>query len=340
MDMPDFWSIYRSLESDNIEMFVHFRMATDGGINLEMCHPFHVHDGIYMMHNGVIDHPFDDSDMSKSDTLCFIEQVVRPNLENAIDPHKWIMSADFKANMDAHCGTGSTLVFFGKHGYNIANPERWRDTEFEVSVSNTYAYRYGNPTKLYGNTYGNNSWSDWYDDDYTYGVGTEAYSLPYKSAKTVLKPSQKSIDNAKEHGYVISDTGTWIREEDAVKDATGGWITRKAMQKRLDAAGATWDDIDDGQVCTKNGSWLAVEHAKKGSDGEFYDKFFDKETLNNMDNTNDPFETTDRLDKLSSSEIEYLIWQFQDYPQDIRNFVEDNNKDAIEIVIKHLIEDY
>jgi len=63
---------------------VHFRIATSGGVNPQMCHPFSLCGGKYaMIHNGIIDIK---AHKGKSDTATFADAVLTPLLERGI-PH-------------------------------------------------------------------------------------------------------------------------------------------------------------------------------------------------------------------------------------------------------------
>ena len=63
---------------------IHFRIATSGGINPEMCHPFELCGGKYsMIHNGVLDLK---PHKGKSDTATFADSVLTPLLARGIHP--------------------------------------------------------------------------------------------------------------------------------------------------------------------------------------------------------------------------------------------------------------
>lgn len=63
---------------------VHFRIATSGGVNPEMCHPFLLCGGKYaLIHNGILGIK---PHVGKSDTATFADSVLTPLLESGI-PH-------------------------------------------------------------------------------------------------------------------------------------------------------------------------------------------------------------------------------------------------------------
>jgi glutamine amidotransferase len=66
------------------QALVHFRLATHGARDAEMCHPFMVTDEIAMIHNGILPISTDD-DQSKSDTWHYVEYILKPLAERDRD---------------------------------------------------------------------------------------------------------------------------------------------------------------------------------------------------------------------------------------------------------------
>lgn len=205
-DFQEFWSLYRSLENKNVEMFVHFRMATHGSKTAEMCHPFEVIPGMYMMHNGVISTSgIGSKDNTKSDTWEFVNNAVKPILEAAKDPAALLRTDAFVYFLNEAAGNSNRLVFLDKNGWFIPNISIWSKTTKNVRVSNTYAYNMYNPTKktytqpTYKNqwwTNKNGTYTNNYAESYDYGVDKDYYG--YKNNKTNLPVIRKTEDAVEE----------------------------------------------------------------------------------------------------------------------------------------------
>ena len=55
MDMAEYYANEKKWQDK--DAMVHFRYTTHGETTVEMAHPFHVIDDIYLMHNGVLNQP-------------------------------------------------------------------------------------------------------------------------------------------------------------------------------------------------------------------------------------------------------------------------------------------
>ena len=66
------------------QALIHFRWATHGARDQEMCHPFSVTDEIAMIHNGILNISTDD-DKTKSDTWHYVEYILKPLAERDRD---------------------------------------------------------------------------------------------------------------------------------------------------------------------------------------------------------------------------------------------------------------
>ncbi|HVI43429.1 MAG TPA: class II glutamine amidotransferase [Chitinophaga sp.] len=63
---------YLRIRQDNtLPMILHFRIATSGSIDKENCHPFEVHPGLVMAHNGIIEHVEPTEEIN--DTRLFVD---------------------------------------------------------------------------------------------------------------------------------------------------------------------------------------------------------------------------------------------------------------------------
>lgn len=174
-----FWATYKKLEEEDREMVIHFRMATHGTISDANAHPFEVVPGMYMVHNGTIDHPFK-ARKNTSDTVAFVDQVVKPIVECFKDPEYIIRDDAFLFLLEKAAGANNRLVFMDKQGITFVNKKHGHQhPTLNVWVSNSYAYSWGKPeankvlapvSRPYGYTYGYGS----VYDDYDY----ESYNAP------------------------------------------------------------------------------------------------------------------------------------------------------------------
>jgi predicted glutamine amidotransferase len=108
----------------NDAALVHFRIATSGGINKEMCHPFLLCNGKYaLIHNGVLSIAHDKQ--KESDTSRFCSSVLTPLLDAGVSLHspalrylveEAIGSYNKIAVMDS---AGNTVIFNEKSGNEV-----------------------------------------------------------------------------------------------------------------------------------------------------------------------------------------------------------------------------
>lgn len=126
---------------------VHFRIATSGGINAEMCHPFSLCGGKYaLIHNGILGIEHDKS--KESDTSKFCRSVLTPLLdagvplsspslhylvEEAIGPYNKIavMSGDGQTVIfNESEGNETKGIWYSNHSYlpRVKVSTSWADT--------------------------------------------------------------------------------------------------------------------------------------------------------------------------------------------------------------------
>jgi len=103
---------------DGHEVFIHFRYATHGGINVDNCHPFTIVNGEYaVMHNGVIGIDTKEN-AARSDSWHWSNRVLAPILNRipcVADP---ILTPWIEKNV----GTANKIVVLRSNGdYTIAN---------------------------------------------------------------------------------------------------------------------------------------------------------------------------------------------------------------------------
>jgi predicted glutamine amidotransferase len=205
LDFKDFWSLYRGLEKFNVECMIHFRMRTNGDVNLDMCHPYHVFDDIYMMHNGIVDYPYHVSN-DKSDTWAFIDQMIKPMLELSKNPYETIRDPAFMILVEQYIGSTNKLVFVDKYGFNIFNEKAFTKTTFGMNVSNTYAYTLHNPTK---STYVRRSWH--YDNNFC-DTDDDIYYNNWKKYGTIESKKEEpvvEVELEEEEEKVITLADVW-----------------------------------------------------------------------------------------------------------------------------------
>jgi predicted glutamine amidotransferase len=212
---------------------VHFRMRTQGQIDIENCHPFQVlrkeRNGIdlWMMHNGTI-HTGHKSEPNKSDTYNFVQYTLKPLL--AAHPGR-IYDEDFQRFISNKIGNWNKLLFMDGAGRTIIINQNRGTVRNGCWLSNTYSIRDRTPARAWGR-------SSKYDDSYYFDynenwlsgpVGTnkdnktseidriidaefEEMDDPFESAfmnqPSKSNPGMKWITTRDEHGWPSS--GQWI----------------------------------------------------------------------------------------------------------------------------------
>lgn len=133
---------------------VHYRMATHGETCKAMTHPFQIAEGVYFIHNGIMDAP-DHLDTTYSDTAAFAELVLQPLLD--VVPHgkrpTFIRSGAFRFLLERHLGHGNRAVICDSNGWVTYNNALWHTLPNDehagglggIRLSNTYAW--ANPYK-------------------------------------------------------------------------------------------------------------------------------------------------------------------------------------------------
>lgn len=154
MDFNSFYQLYSSLQANGVkEILIHFRMATQGDVCMDLAHPFLVHDsGIWMLHNGIVDYPDKHTmtDGGLSDTALFAQRFVKPLLASVKNPSEFIRSDEFEYLFEKVAGTGNRFTFSDKQGHVLLSKHRWVTTTNDLTVSNTYAFSVYNPVKEFG----------------------------------------------------------------------------------------------------------------------------------------------------------------------------------------------
>lgn len=118
------------------EAVIHFRMKTHGDIDLDNCHPYGVTDSMWMAHNGILSSG-NDKDKSKSDTWHYIQDFIKPMLEQTPDA---LDNPYIRGYIGVHIGSSNKFGFMTSDGdVHIIN--KHSGVEYEgVWYSNTYAW--------------------------------------------------------------------------------------------------------------------------------------------------------------------------------------------------------
>ena len=81
-DFDTFYNVYKKYEM--YPMLIHFRIRTAGMVIEENCHPFHIKDNLFMIHNGGF-YNYDDTYNVKSDTRLVAEALAKlPHIERLL----------------------------------------------------------------------------------------------------------------------------------------------------------------------------------------------------------------------------------------------------------------
>jgi hypothetical protein len=121
---------------ENREVFIHFRNATHGAIDLSNCHPFTIgNDQFAVMHNGVINLDVASYE-DRSDTWHYANRFLAPILEQ--NPTR-ISQPHFADEISKHVGPSNKIVILRADGaHTIVNREQGVDRE-GCWLSNAYS---------------------------------------------------------------------------------------------------------------------------------------------------------------------------------------------------------
>ena len=186
MDRAGLFSQLKQLK--NREVMIHARYTTHGETNIEMAHPFHVIDDIYLIHNGVLrGADYQCPENKVSDTYLFAKQM-REVLSMAIPSHRaeYLRSPAFHAIVERET-KGSSIVFADSGGFVIVGDALDCVTTDGLRVSNHYAFTVNNPSEQRSYKYD-------YDTAYTdtYGWG----NCEQKTVWWEVDRAIKSVANA------------------------------------------------------------------------------------------------------------------------------------------------
>ncbi len=123
--------IKKLLESlGDVDVAVHFRMATDGKVSVANAHPFKLKNQAYLMHNGILSKYRTSGKAEKSDTRVFIEKFCNPQIiQNGSIPRKQLEREI----------TGNAICIMQRDGVINTYGDSWL-TRYGCEFSNTYAW--------------------------------------------------------------------------------------------------------------------------------------------------------------------------------------------------------
>lgn len=199
------------------KVMFHARIATSGGINNAMCHPFKSESGRYLlMHNGVIGGKYS-GDANKSDTAKLASEL--DGIFSSVEKGRAYMRSLAKDNFSKF------VVFDTVSGsYELFGEWSFQDGVTRSNENHTKTYSY------YGSSYG--SKYDW--DDYNYG---------YKTGKTMSDQNVVSRRKTKTSQESIKEIQDWEKSAYGDKDTTDA-----------DNWAFTWGQFDEICLdCANNG---------------------------------------------------------------------------------------
>jgi len=188
-ELKDFKSFYkhyadvRTRLPDNVNMLIHFRIATHGKINETNCHPFLINKNTAFIHNGVISNSKMGTSPDFSDTYLFNQTILKKLQSNFI-------ANEAILNLLASYIGGSKLVFLnGNNEWSIVNEksgiwdkDNWfSNTSYEEDMyygcyMGDYGYKKSNnkTTTQFGSKYGNNDYAQGWEYDELNGWSEKA----------------------------------------------------------------------------------------------------------------------------------------------------------------------
>lgn len=202
--------IRATMPTDSRLVAVHYRQRTSGAIDESQCHPYLVHDGIYLMHNGVLD--IDEPKPMMSDTWHFIRKYLR-NMPSDI-----INNDSVRSMMGDLIGSGNRFVIATPGGNMHIINEATGYYHHDVWFSNHYAWdvrilvpdyydRHGKRGKK--NKSNNDRWYSYYSTIW----GSDYEQVPYKD----------EVPDTVEEGIAVNGDDEWQETIDAL--TTSGYDT-------------------------------------------------------------------------------------------------------------------
>lgn len=155
--------VKRSLDMSKLHKFakiiekfprvIHLRMATHGTANLANCHPFQIRDGLYFVHNGVMNEYGTLKD-DKSDTAIFNETIIKP-LARMYSGDDLLTEVWFRHAMEKFAGTSQRFAFMDKNGQMLRVGSWTQHKGLWLSNSYSWTCPYDSARNSIGDFYGN-----------------------------------------------------------------------------------------------------------------------------------------------------------------------------------------
>ena len=172
-DFNKFYAYYQEAKKSGNDIVLHFRIGTSGGVNEHNCHPFHVNDDTWFVHNGMLDVVVPHNSPI-SDTQIFNNAFLKGL------PKGFMYNDTILDLIEYTIGSGNKFIFFNEHGHwRIVNEQAgswdlgcWFSNKsysysYKKPVYNNYGYSYGGyrPTNTIGFPKVYNDWDDTYESD-------------------------------------------------------------------------------------------------------------------------------------------------------------------------------
>jgi len=142
-DLTEFMQTYKKIRKFNaLPILLHFRISTHGKTNILNVHPFLIGDKMAMIHNGMIDFPLINKDLSDTHNFAMM-------LSRLSEPDQIMNPSSFESRyIQDICGNHSKMVFLSSDGeYQIINENKGHwigDTWYSNSTYKDYGlYDFG-----------------------------------------------------------------------------------------------------------------------------------------------------------------------------------------------------
>ena len=270
----DFYKAYEEFmaarSSYNGDALFHLRITTQGGTNLDNCHPFYVgKDQLSVVaHNGML--PVNDDKTGRSDTRIFAESLLPKrggisflNGEQSLTQlEKW--------------AEGSKMVFLtanpaSKWRYVIVNMDdgHWgKDADEGVWFSNS-SYKYSKPTyKSYGGWGGHSFWDNYGSYSVYTGNGKEGTvtKTTYKPETTQDALREELMFELQHHAYELAETlldrayGDGTDLDDPTIAENGYYNTAEDLLERFAHIYKPYDTETYTATCQRCGESFYLDH--------------------------------------------------------------------------------
>jgi predicted glutamine amidotransferase len=213
-DLSTFIKTYKQIrQSNTLPILLHFRISTHGKTNLQNVHPFMIGEKMAMIHNGMIDFPLIDKDLSDTHNFSnFLSKM--SDYEQFINPN----SIESQYIQDT-CGNHSKMVFLSSNGkYQIYNEDKghWIDD----SWYSNYTYQSCGLYDFGGKSTYKNDWSDYEKiDSYTYDSDSDFECLQFFADEHEIDIQNIDPTGADWDDYDMWERSSWI-------EVNGKWYVK------------------------------------------------------------------------------------------------------------------